>query len=121
MATIMAPAFATATSGVDPSDAGVASALVNTMQQVGGSVGTALLSSAASVHGYTVAFRARPAGGYWSRCSRSPCGPTIMMSSTGPSTAPNQCGVQVENSTVSPASIVKSASPRSSRSGPLRT
>jgi MFS family permease len=77
MATIMAPAFATATSRVQPSDAGVASAMVNTMQQVGTSVGTALLSSifatavaarldqrshtpdalrAASVHGYTVAF-----------------------------------------------------------------
>ena len=29
------------------------------------------------------------------RCSRSPCGPKIAISSTGPSTAPNQCGVQV--------------------------
>lgn len=77
MASIMAPAFATATAGVAPADAGVASALVNTMQQIGGSVGTALLSSvfasavagaldgdartpaardAAAVHGYSVAF-----------------------------------------------------------------
>jgi EmrB/QacA subfamily drug resistance transporter len=74
---VMAPAMSTATAGVDPSDAGVASAMVNTGQQVGGSVGTALLSSisasavtsylvghghthklvaAANVHGYTTAF-----------------------------------------------------------------
>jgi EmrB/QacA subfamily drug resistance transporter len=74
---IFAPAMDTATRGVDGPDAGVASALVNTGQQVGGSVGTALLStlaaSAAStyatahgaaadvaaqaaVHGYTTAF-----------------------------------------------------------------
>ena len=74
-----------ATIGVRPSDAGVASALVNACQQVGGAVGTALLStifasatanyasshasevgsggvskltlgSLASIHGYTVAF-----------------------------------------------------------------
>jgi len=77
MGSIFAPAFATATYGVAPTDTGVASAMVNTMQQVGGSVGTALLSSIfasavtsysegkqrtpqlmgeASVHGYTVAF-----------------------------------------------------------------
>ncbi len=30
------------------------------------------------------------------------------MSSTGPSTAPNQCGVQVENSTASPANAAAS-------------
>jgi EmrB/QacA subfamily drug resistance transporter len=74
---VMAPAMNTATLGVEPADAGVASATVNTMQQVGGSLGTALLStlsaSAASsyladkqpspdvaaqaaVHGYTTAF-----------------------------------------------------------------
>jgi EmrB/QacA subfamily drug resistance transporter len=45
MGNIFAPAIATATFGVDPRDSGVASALVNTMQQVGGSTGTALLSS----------------------------------------------------------------------------
>jgi EmrB/QacA subfamily drug resistance transporter len=77
MGNIFAPAFATATYGVNPGDSGVASAMVNTMQQVGGSIGTALLSSifasavssyaegrpqtpevlgAAAVHGYTVAF-----------------------------------------------------------------
>jgi EmrB/QacA subfamily drug resistance transporter len=74
---IIAPGIATATYGVAPNETGVASALVNTMQQVGGSIGTALLSSifasaasayvegrrpspavlgAAAVHGYTVAF-----------------------------------------------------------------
>jgi EmrB/QacA subfamily drug resistance transporter len=75
---IMAPSMATATQGVAPSDAGVASASVSTMQQVGGSIGTAFLSTmfaeavagfaapagasievaqaAAAVHGYTVAF-----------------------------------------------------------------
>ena len=74
---IIAPGIASATYGVAPHDSGVASAMVNTMQQVGGSIGTALLSSifagavtsyaegrpptpqladAAAVHGYTVAF-----------------------------------------------------------------
>jgi hypothetical protein len=76
MGNIFAPAIASATSGVDARDTGVASAMVNTMQQVGGSIGTALLSSIfasavtgyaqshapapqlqfAAVHGYTVAF-----------------------------------------------------------------
>jgi hypothetical protein len=74
---IMAPAMNKATYGVRPSDAGVASAMVNVGQQVGGSIGTALLSTLASsattayvagkaatpdvmanaaVHGYTTAF-----------------------------------------------------------------
>jgi len=74
---IFAPAISAATLGVDPEDAGVASALVNANQQVGGSVGVALLSTlaasatasfiaasrptpallaAATVHGYTTAF-----------------------------------------------------------------
>jgi EmrB/QacA subfamily drug resistance transporter len=77
MGCIFAPAFSTATLGVQSSDAGIASAMVNTSQQVGGSVGTALLStifasavasfasshaktaglaSAATIHGYTTAF-----------------------------------------------------------------
>ncbi len=77
MGCIFAPAFGTATLGVKPTEAGVASAMVNTSQQVGGSVGTALLSTffataaasyaaahvgasglsdAASIHGYTTAF-----------------------------------------------------------------
>lgn len=47
MGTVFAPAMQGATSGVDADDAGVASAMVNTMQQVGGSIGTALLSTIA--------------------------------------------------------------------------
>ncbi len=42
---IFSSAMNTATAGVDRRDAGVASATVNTMQQVGGSIGTALLST----------------------------------------------------------------------------
>jgi len=74
---IFAPAMSAATLGVATEDAGVASALVNANQQVGGSVGIALLSTfaasatssflagsrptpalmaAATVHGYTTAF-----------------------------------------------------------------
>ena len=41
----IAPSFATATHGVPARDAGVASAMVNTSQQIGGSIGVALLSS----------------------------------------------------------------------------
>jgi len=37
---VFAPAFSIATLGVRPEDSGVASAAVNTMQQVGGSIGT---------------------------------------------------------------------------------
>jgi EmrB/QacA subfamily drug resistance transporter len=75
---VMAPSFATATRGVAPADAGVASAMANTSQQIGGSLGLALLSTLfvsavdafvpaagtpvaevqaeAAVHGSTVAF-----------------------------------------------------------------
>lgn len=74
---IFSPAINTATAGVARRDSGVASALVNTMQQVGGSIGTAALSTVAltttatylaahhagplapataAVQGYTVAF-----------------------------------------------------------------
>jgi MFS family permease len=79
---VFAPAMSSATLGVEPGDAGVASATVNTMQQIGGSIGTALLSTLAAsattgaiadagtaptkaivaqaaIHGYTTAF-------YWS-------------------------------------------------------
>jgi hypothetical protein len=44
----MPPAMALATAGVAPHDAGVASAMVNTMQQIGGSIGTALLNTLAA-------------------------------------------------------------------------
>lgn len=74
---IFAPATNTATTGVPTYDSGVASALVNTMQQVGGSIGVSILSTVAasattsyllahhtgsqaaataSTHGYTLAF-----------------------------------------------------------------
>jgi len=45
MAFVFIPASSTALLGVNPRDAGVASALLNTAQQVGGSVGLALLST----------------------------------------------------------------------------
>ncbi|MBY6540489.1 MFS transporter [Rhodococcus sp. BP-349] len=48
MGATMAPAMQGAVSGVSPEDAGVASATVNTMQQIGGSIGTALLSTIAA-------------------------------------------------------------------------
>jgi MFS family permease len=44
---IVAPAVASATEGVEAHDAGAASALVNTTQQIGGSVGIALLNTIA--------------------------------------------------------------------------
>jgi len=77
MGNIFAPGISSATYGVAPTNAGVASAMVNTMQQIGGSIGTALLSSIfasavtsfaagkppspqvaadAAMHGYTVVF-----------------------------------------------------------------
>jgi MFS family permease len=57
MGCIFAPAFSTATLGVKRHDAGIASAMVNTSQQVGGSVGTALLSTifASAAAGYAAA------------------------------------------------------------------
>ncbi|NDZ81250.1 DHA2 family efflux MFS transporter permease subunit [Streptomyces sp. SID10853] len=45
---VMPPAMSLATLGVAPADQGVASATVNTMQQVGGSIGTALFSTMAT-------------------------------------------------------------------------
>jgi EmrB/QacA subfamily drug resistance transporter len=48
MGSIMPASMQTATLGVDRSFAGVASAMVNTSQQVGGSIGTALLNTLAA-------------------------------------------------------------------------
>ncbi|MGA2519918.1 MAG: MFS transporter [Acidimicrobiales bacterium] len=77
MGTAFVPLSSTALIGVDPADAGVASAMVNTTQQTGGSLGVSLLNTiaasatagyitshgsgaavraAAAVHGYTTAF-----------------------------------------------------------------
>ncbi len=57
----VAAAFATATHKIPARDSGVASATINTSQQIGGSIGTALLSTVAAsaatpVDGYTDAF-----------------------------------------------------------------
>src|SRR5690349_8737315 len=78
MGCIFAPAFSAGTLGVAPNEAGIASAMVNTSQQVGGSIGTSLLSTiyatavasyltshshfpglvlGAALHGDTTAFR----------------------------------------------------------------
>jgi EmrB/QacA subfamily drug resistance transporter len=77
MGLVFVPMNSTSLYGVDPEDAGVASALVNTTQQVGGALGTAFLNTiaasatasflvsrvsspatrqVAAVHGYTTAF-----------------------------------------------------------------
>ena len=60
---IFAPAINTATAGVQRQDSGVASALVNTMQQVGGSIGTSALSTIAltATAGYLAAHHTGPA------------------------------------------------------------
>ena len=54
MGSVFAPSIGTATLGVKTHEAGIASALLNTSQQVGGSVGTALLSTifASAASGY---------------------------------------------------------------------
>ena len=67
---IMAPAMSTATLGVDRRDAGVASAMVNTGQQIGGSIGTALLSTLAS-SAATTTERATPQPPTWRPRPRS--------------------------------------------------
>jgi EmrB/QacA subfamily drug resistance transporter len=51
MGLVFAPTQNAATSGVQHQDAGVASAMINTVQQIGGSIGTALLSSFAATAG----------------------------------------------------------------------
>ncbi|MFI1384077.1 MFS transporter [Embleya sp. NPDC020886] len=48
MGTSFMPAMSLATYGVQPRDAGVASAMINTSQQVGGAIGTALLNTIAA-------------------------------------------------------------------------
>ncbi len=45
---VIAPAISAATAGVEAEDAGVASAAVNTFQQIGGSIATAVLSALAA-------------------------------------------------------------------------
>ena len=48
MGAVFVPAFSTATLGVEPREAGVASAVAGTAQQMGASVGTALLNTVAA-------------------------------------------------------------------------
>jgi EmrB/QacA subfamily drug resistance transporter len=48
MGAVFVPAFSTATAGVDQREAGVASAVANTAQQMGASLGTALLNTVAA-------------------------------------------------------------------------
>ncbi|MER8187098.1 MFS transporter [Kitasatospora sp. NPDC094015] len=55
MGTAFMPAMSMATHGVKPQDAGVASAMVNTSQQVGGAIGTALLNTIANSAGVAYA------------------------------------------------------------------
>ncbi len=59
----VAPSFSTGTLGLAPQDAGVGSATLNTAQQVGGSIGTALLNTlaASAAASYLVSRVASPA------------------------------------------------------------
>src|SRR4051794_30648007 len=59
---IMAPSMSSATLGVRPSDTGIAAALVNTSQQIGGSIGTAVLSTVAATAVTSFATEHAPAG-----------------------------------------------------------
>src|SRR5450759_5560082 len=63
MGMIFAPSMSNVTLGVASSDSGVASATVNASQQVGGSVGVALLSTfaASAVTSYLAVARPTPA------------------------------------------------------------
>ncbi|MCW2541477.1 MAG: transporter [Frankiales bacterium] len=64
MGMVVSPSMNTATAGVQQQDAGVAAALVSTMQQVGGSIGTAVLSTVtATVTTNYLASHASAAGG----------------------------------------------------------
>ena len=60
---VFAPGFNLATLGVEARDSGVASAAVNTVQQIGGSIGTALLNTiaATAAAGYATAHLTQPA------------------------------------------------------------
>ncbi|WP_082764203.1 MFS transporter [Frondihabitans sp. PAMC 28766] len=62
MGSIMPPSIQTATLGVDREHAGVASAMVNTSQQVGGSIGTALLNTIAATALTTYLAAHKPTG-----------------------------------------------------------
>jgi EmrB/QacA subfamily drug resistance transporter len=64
MGLVVSPSMNTATFGVPPADAGVASATANTQQQIGTSIGTALLNTlAVSATASYLATHLAPAGG----------------------------------------------------------
>jgi EmrB/QacA subfamily drug resistance transporter len=62
LGTVFVPAMSLATLGVGPADTGIASAMVNAVQEVGGSIGTVLLNSiaATSTAAYLAAHPAAP-------------------------------------------------------------
>ncbi|CAL9508554.1 MFS transporter [Streptomyces sp. enrichment culture] len=68
MGTAFMPAMSLATLGVESRDSGVASAMVNTSQQVGGAIGTALLNTIAA--SATTAYVADRIGGAGSRAQQ---------------------------------------------------
>jgi hypothetical protein len=83
----MVPSASLATSGVGPRDAGIASATLNTAQQVGASLGTAVLNTlAASV---TAAFLAanpsatRPDGLVHGYATAALCGAVLLLAGAG--------------------------------------
>jgi EmrB/QacA subfamily drug resistance transporter len=87
IACVMVPSASLATSGVGPRDAGIASATLNTAQQVGASLGTAVLNTlAASV---TAAFLAanpsatRPDGLVHGYATAAICGAVLLLAGAG--------------------------------------
>ncbi|WP_116952148.1 MFS transporter [Jiangella endophytica] len=61
LGTTFMPAMSLATYGVEPRDSGIASAMINTSQQVGGAIGTALLNTIAA--GATTSYISAHIGG----------------------------------------------------------
>jgi len=122
-ACIFSASFATGTLGVQPGDAGVAAAVVNTAQQIGGSIGTSLLSTIfagaltaaltshssaptstadATVHAYTVGFTAGAAifaAGLLLALILLPSRHASMSKSTGPATNPPRAPAQARRRT----------------------
>ena len=86
----MAPSMNTGTFGVAPQDAGVASATLNTGQQIGGSIGTSLLNTVfagAAAHYLAAAWHTGTRRRRWPRCLRSTATP-LCSGSGRPSSAP---------------------------------
>jgi EmrB/QacA subfamily drug resistance transporter len=81
MGMVMAPSMNTATAGVQPEDSGVAAALVSTMQQVGGSIGTAVLSTIAASVTTSYASSHSPVAGFNAAASTHGYATTFLVSS----------------------------------------